>query len=113
MFTTLFTLCPLQWWKNRCLYARSQMEFQFTKYNLNLTGIIHKVTKNDTNYICHRCHRYLKKPHIPAQVVSNKLQIFEVLTEIKNLNRLERILIARRILFKKFNNYSKESVHKT
>ena len=65
------------------------MKFQFSKYNLDLTGIIHKVTKNETTYISNTCHSYLKKSHIPAQA------------KIKNLNRLECILIARRILFKK------------
>ena len=37
---------------------------------------------------------------MPAQAVCNKLQIFEAPAEIKNLNRLKRILIGRRILFK-------------
>ena len=62
---------------NRCLYIRSVMKFQFSKYNLDLTGIIHKVTKNETTYISNTCHSYLKKSHIPAQA------------EIKSLNRLE------------------------
>ena len=52
---------------NRCLYAKSVMEFQFNKYNLDLTVIIHKITKNDTTYICSTCHSYLKKSHITAQ----------------------------------------------
>ena len=77
------------------------MEFEFNKYNLDLTGIIHKVTKNDMTCICNTCHSYLKKSHISAQPVCHKLQIFEVPAEIKNLNRLERILTTRRILFKK------------
>ena len=77
------------------------MEFQFNKYNLILAGIIHKVTKNNTTYICNTYHSYLNKSHIPAQAICNKLQIFEAPAEIKNLNRLERILIERRILFKK------------
>ena len=77
------------------------MEFQFNKYNFDLTAIIHKVTKKDTTYICNTCHSYLKKFYITAQGVGNKLQIFEAPAEIKNLNRLKPILIARRILFKK------------
>ena len=77
------------------------MELQFKKYNLHLTGIIQKVTKNDTTYICNTCHSYLNKSHIPAQTICNKLQIFESPAEIIILNRLERILIARRMLFKK------------
>ena len=77
------------------------MEFQFNKYNLDLTGIIHKVTKNDTTYIYNTCHSYFKKSHIPAQAICNKLQILEVPAEIKNLNKLESILIARKKFFKK------------
>ena len=77
------------------------MEFQFNKYNFDLTAIIHKVTKKDTPFICNTCHSYPKKSHIPAKAVCNKLQIFEVPAEIKNFNRLKCILIARRILFKK------------
>ena len=76
------------------------MEFQFNKYNLDLTSIIHKVTKNDATYICNTCRSYLKKCHISAQAVCNMLQFFETPSEIKNLNRLEPILISRRILFK-------------
>ena len=83
------------------------MEFQSNKYNLDLTSIIHKVTKNDATYISNTCHSYLKKSHIPAQAACNKLQIFEAPAEIKNLNRLERILIARRFLFKKVTITSK------
>ena len=39
--------------------------------------------------------------HIPAQAVCKKLEIFCPLPELENLNRLERILISQRILFKK------------
>ena len=77
------------------------MEFELSKYNLDLQGMIHKVTKNGTTYICNLCHSYLEKSHIPAQAVCNKLQICYSLAEIKSLNRLEHILIARRVLFKK------------
>ena len=65
------------------------MEFQFSKYNFDLTAIIHKVTKKDITYICNTCHSHLKKFHIPAQAVCNKLQIFEASAEIKNSNRLK------------------------
>ena len=70
------------------------MEFQFNKYNFDLTAIIHKDTNKDTTYICNTCHSYLKKSHITAKAVCNKLQIFKAPAEIKNLNRLTRILIA-------------------
>ena len=86
------------------------MEFQFNKYNFDLTAIIHKVTKKDTTYICNRCHSYLKKSHIPAKAVCNK--IFKAPAEIKNLNRLKCILIAWRILFKNVTIMSKGQFQK-
>ena len=70
------------------------MEFQFNKYYFDLTVIIHKVTKKDTTYICNTCHSYLKKSPIPAKAVCNRFQIFETPEEIKNLNRLKRILMT-------------------
>ena len=59
------------------------MKCQFNKYDLDLKSIIHKVTMNDPTYVCNTCHSYLKKSHIPAQAVCNKLQIFEAPAEIK------------------------------
>ena len=97
---------------NRRIYVSSMMEFQFNKYNFDLTAIIHKVTKKDTTYICNTCHSYLKKSHIPAQAVCNKLQIFETPAEIKNLNRLKHILIVRRILFEKVTIMPKGQLQK-
>ena len=70
------------------------MEFQFNKYNFDLTVTIHKVTKKGTTYICNTCHSYLKKSHISAKAVCNRFQVFETPAEIKNLNRLKRILMT-------------------
>ena len=42
-----------------------------------------------------------------VQAVCNKLNIFPVPEILLNLNRLERVLISRRILFKKINVISK------
>ena len=90
------------------------MEFQFNKYNLDPTGIIHRVTKNGTTYICNTCHIYLKKSHISAQAVCNKLQIFEAPAEIKNLNSLELILLeCKKNFIQKSYNFAKGSVPKS
>ena len=66
------------------------MEYQFSKYNFDVTGIIHEVT---TNTIAD------SKPGIPAQAICNRLNDFEPPPVIKNLSRLERISIARKNLF--------------
>ena len=75
-------------------------EFKCDKYNLDLTNI-HPVAVNSTDYICKTCHNSLKKSCIPVQAVCNKLHIFLPPDELKNLNRLERVLISQHILFKK------------
>ena len=70
----------------------------------------YNVSVNFKDYICKTCYNSVKKPHIQTQVVCNKLEIFcpaplphsaPNRLERLNLNRLERILISRRILFKK------------
>ena len=86
---------------NRCFYPRSVTKFKCDKYNLDLTNIIHPVAVNSTDYICKTCHNSLKKSCIPVQAVCNKLHIFLPPDELKNLNRLKRVLISQRILFKK------------
>ena len=42
----------------------------------------------------------MKKSEIPAQAVSNKLDIFDFPDDLANMNRLEKAIISRRILFK-------------
>ena len=66
-----------------------------------MTNINHPVAVNSTEYICKTCHNNLKKSCIPVQAVCNKLHIFLPPDELKKLNRLERVLISQRILFKK------------
>ena len=43
----------------------------------------------------------LKKKKIPLQAVSNKLQIFQLPQDLSRLNKLERVIIGKRILFAK------------
>ena len=87
---------------NRCLYRRSVVHFKVEKYVIDAINIYHKVTSCDGNfYICHTCHKKLNISEIPAQAVSNKLDIYDFPDDLSNLNRLEKAIISRRILFKK------------
>ena len=43
----------------------------------------------------------LKKQKIPCQAVCNKLQLFEFPNEISCLRKLEKVIISKRLLFKK------------
>ena len=52
-------------------------------------------------YICITCHKKLLKETMPAQAVSNNLQIFELPSRFRDLRKLEKIIIATRLLFKK------------
>ena len=41
----------------------------------------------------------LKKKKVPCQAVSNKLQIFQLPRDLSHLNKLEGVIIGKRILF--------------
>jgi len=58
---------------------------------------------NDKFYICHTCSKHISKNKTPCQAVSNKLELTEVPSVIKDLNKLEKVLISKRILFKKIS----------
>ena len=52
-------------------------------------------------YICKTCSREIKKGHTPCEPVRDRLEIYELPEDLKNIRRLEKVLIALRILFKK------------
>ena len=52
-------------------------------------------------YICLTCHKKLHESEITAQAVWNKLDVYNFLDDLASLNRLEKAIISRRILFKK------------
>ena len=49
---------------------------------------------------------------IPSQSVSNKLEVFDLPTEFQSIRKLERVLIARRVLFKRITGLSRGQVEK-
>jgi len=76
--------------------------FKVEKYAIDIDNFYREVTSSDGKlYICQTCDKKLKKSKIPAQSVWNKLDIFLFPADLDNLNRLERVIISRRILFKK------------
>ena len=88
----------------RCLYFRTVTQFDPKKYDIAMADLVHQVSASQKSYICRNCHSSFKKSQIPAQTVSNMLNIFPVPDELKKLNELERALISRRILLKNCNN---------
>ena len=88
---------------NRSLYRNSVFTFNETKYDVNVERFCYeKVNSYDgCQYICKTCDTKLKKKKIPCQAVWNKLQLFEFPHHIPCLNKLEWVIIAKRILFSK------------
>ena len=52
-------------------------------------------------YICLTCSKKIKKGDIPCQAVWNDLKLFVFPNEIANLNKLEKYLICKQMLFRK------------
>ena len=89
---------------NRCLYRRSVVLFAEQKYPVIEEEFFYFATVSSFDsrqYICHTCHKKLKKQKIPCQAVCNKLQHFEFPNEISHLRKLEKVIISKRLLFKK------------
>ena len=89
---------------NRCLYRRSVILFIETKYPLFDQSPFEFIESFDCQfYICKTCDKRIKKGDTPCQAVPNKLEVYDFPEDLKNIRRLERVLIARRLLFKKIH----------
>ena len=88
---------------NRSLYKRSVNLFKDSSYiGISKELFSSRVESFDQNeYICQTCHSKLKKNKIPCQAVSNNLQMFDLPTNFERLRKLEKIIISKRILFKR------------
>ena len=53
--------------------------------------------------ICETCHKHLLN-EIPCQTVYNKVALDLIPGELKDLKRLEEVLISKLVLFKKNSN---------
>ena len=82
----------------RCLYKRSVKPFDPKKYVFEFENINYR--EKDL-YFCLTCNGHLKKQKVPPQAVWNRLEVFRIPDVLSDLNRLEKVLISRRILFKK------------
>ena len=85
---------------NRCLYRNGVKLFDSSKYDFDTDSVIHKVD-TEGSWVCCTCDTYLKKKQIPGQAVINKLEISVSPDVLIGLNRLKRVLISKRISFKK------------
>ena len=60
-----------------------------------------KSTSYGSEWICHTCHRHLMAGQMPPQAAANKMDLFPIPPELKQLNILEKQLIALTLPFMK------------
>ena len=63
-------------------------------------------TFDEKFYICKICQKNLYKNEIPCQAVCNKMDLDPMPDELKDLKKLEKVLILKRTLFKKIATMS-------
>ena len=64
--------------------------------------LLHPVKSFDEkSYICETCYKHLHTNEIPCQTVCNKIFLYPVLDELKNLKKIQKDLTPKRILYKK------------
>ena len=88
---------------NRTLYKRTVQIFEKNKYQVETSSVFDCIvcSADGKQYICIKCHKKLLKGTVPAQAVCNNLQIFKLPSRFRDLRKLEKIIIAKRLLFKK------------
>ena len=88
---------------NRTLYKRTVQILEKNKYQVDTSSVFDYMlcSADGKQYICMTCHKKLLKETVPAQAVCNNLQIFELPSRFHDLRKLEKIIIAKRLLFKK------------
>ena len=85
---------------NGCHFNKLVICFKITKCSVDEEVILMVKSYDGNYYICNTCGNALKN-NMPCRVVANTLSI-EVLPKIfQGVNRLERLLISRRILLKR------------
>lgn len=72
------------------------------KYNVTEELLFSRKESFDgKEYVCETCHTKLKKGKTPCQTVFNKLQLFDLPFAFSDLRKMEKILISKRLLFKR------------
>ena len=93
----LFYICVVC---NRNLHKQTFQIFGENKYQVETSSVFDYMvcSADGKQYICITCHKKLLKGTVPAQIVCHNLQIFELPSRFRDL---EKIIVAKRLLFKK------------
>ena len=86
--------------KGLTIYVQSVIEY-FTE-NTKIQHVFRDAKSFDgKEYICKTCHSKVLKGNIPCQAVCNNLYLDEIPQELSSLQKLEQILMPKRIVFEK------------
>ena len=84
------------------LYRVSVTKCRTEMYPTVIQHVFTDVKSSDnTEYICHTCHVKAMKGKGPCQAVTNKMELYAVLVQLKCLRKLESVLVSQRIMFEK------------
>ena len=87
---------------NRSLYKRSVIQFHEDQFEHLISDMYTSaVSFDEEKYICKTCARKIRAKHVPYQAVINKLQITNLQNQFCDIRILEKILVSKRLLFKK------------
>ena len=86
---------------HRCLYRRSVLIYMPERYKNSHLYRSEVLYFDNKMYVCKTFDKKLKQNLIPEQSVKNSLGIDDFPPELQGICRLERVLISRRIFFKK------------
>ena len=85
----------------RCLYKKSIFCYDENKFQSQMSSFNLVRSFNVNLYICRTCCINCLKGKVPCQVVSNKLEVFDLPVKFQSIRKLEKVLIAKLLLFKK------------
>ena len=96
-----FICIVCHWW----LCKRSVRLFEHEKYYILTAESYCPVRSFDEkNYICDTCHKHLSRNEMPCQAVFNKMSLDSNPDELKSWKKIRKILVSKRIIFKKNSN---------
>ena len=93
-----YFICTICHW---CFYSRPMGLFSMASYKDFRIDFVTKATYDRKVYVCTTCNKSIMKKRTPCQAVSNKLDVEVAPKLLQNLRKLEKVLISKRILFKK------------
>ena len=85
----------------RCLYKKSVFCYDENKFKSQIQNFNLVMSFNGDLYICRTSCIKCQKGKVPFQAVSNKLEVFDLPVEFQSIQKLQKVFIAKCLLFKK------------